>query len=256
MHVWSLMAVMVYPSSLIMCFGFVSTSWIFFHFDHILLRFRMFAYAIWILTVPFSTFIVSRGAKRFAVSFFVYVFCNILSMLFHFPFRIVDDYQTYRPCGNSSGAQTCPNGNECLSGNHSIVNNGITSFDTISASFLVIVRLFQRDYWEELLHYLTATTGPWSILFFIAIIYYGSFQLCALLWTPVALAYNYLNNEVWENDLLNDLKAVSIRSFQLLARAHSVSFNLFHAILKSQNHNKSWERVKLRTYNNMKLGSM
>lgn len=168
----------------------------------------MFDHAIQILTVPFSIFIVSRGCLMFLV-----LFCNILSMLFDSPFRIVDEYHIHRPCGNSSGSQMCPNDNDCLAGNHSIVNNGVTSFDTISASFLVVVRLLQRDYWEELLHYMTATTGPWSILLFIAIIYYGSFQLCALLWTPIALAYNYMNNELWEKNLLNDLKAVSTGTF-------------------------------------------
>lgn len=142
-------------------------------------------------------------------------FCNILSMLFDFPFRIVDNHQIHRACGNSSGAQKCPNNEDCLPGNHSIVNNGVTSFDTISASFLVIVRLFQRDYWEELLHDLTATAGPWNILIFLAIIYYGSFQLCALLWTPIALAYNYMSNELWENDLLNDLKEVCAPKFSI-----------------------------------------
>lgn len=126
-----------------------------------------------------------------------------------FRLHIDDDHQIHRPCGNYSGAQMCPNNYICLTGNHSLVNNGITSFDTISASFLVIVRLFQRDYWEEVLQYLTATAGPWSILLFIAVIYYGSFQLCALLWTPIALAYNYMRDELWENDLLNDLNEVS-----------------------------------------------
>lgn len=138
------------------------------------------------------------------------MFCRCYPILLRL--HLADDHQ-HRPCGNSSGAQACPNNYICLSGNHSIVNNGFTSFDTISASFLATVRLFQRDFWEEILQYLTATAGPWSILLIIVIIYYGSFQLCALLWTPIALAYNYMKDELWENDLLNDLNEVSILCF-------------------------------------------
>lgn len=116
----------------------------------------------------------------------------------------------HRACGNSSGAQTCPENYICLQGDHSLENYGYTSYDTIFWSLLAVVRTIQRDFWEEQMQYLTATAGPWHILLFIWLIYYVSFQLCALLWTPIALAYNYMNDELWENDLLKDLNAVRI----------------------------------------------
>lgn len=115
----------------------------------------------------------------------------------------------YQACGNASGSQACPSSYICLPVNNLNPNYNITSFDTVLRSFFVVVRLIQRDFWEETMQYVTATAGPWHILLFIAFIYYGSFQLCALLWTPIALAYNYLRDEQWENDLLNDLNEVS-----------------------------------------------
>lgn len=115
----------------------------------------------------------------------------------------------HRACGNSSGAQHCPTNYVCLMGENSNPNYGITSFDSALRSFFVVLRIIQRDFWEEVMQYLTATSGPWNILLFIALIYYGSFQLCVLLWTPIALAYNHLKDEQWENDLLNDLNEVS-----------------------------------------------
>lgn len=154
--------------------------------------------------------------------------------MFDFLFRIVNSNQIHSPCGNSTGAQTCPNGGVCLPGNLSLVNDGFTNFDTISASFFVVVRLLQRDYWEEILHYLTATVGPWSIFLFIAIIYYGSFQLCALLWTPIALAYNYMKTELWESDLMNDLKEVCTSTMWI-----EFPLNLVYVVLKTKQRNKS-----------------
>ncbi|XP_031630611.1 sodium channel protein para-like [Contarinia nasturtii] len=118
----------------------------------------------------------------------------------------------YPACGNSSGAQDCPTNYVCLQGNNLNPNYGITSFDTFLRSFLVVLRLIQRDFWEETMQYVTATAGEWHILLFIALIYYISFQLCALLWTPIALAYNYLKDEQWENDLLNDLNEAQEQS--------------------------------------------
>ncbi|XP_055311841.1 sodium channel protein para-like [Sitodiplosis mosellana] len=111
----------------------------------------------------------------------------------------------HRACGNSSGAQECPTNYVCLQVNNLNPNYNITSFDTFAGSFFVVFRLIQRDFWEETMQYLTATAGPWHIILFIVLIYYVSFQLCALLWTSVALAYNHLKEEQWERDLLNDL---------------------------------------------------
>lgn len=136
------------------------------------------------------------------ILFFSFFFCLCAANVFF-------EGELHRACGNSSGAQDCPTNYVCLSGNNLNPNYGYTSFDTALWSFNAVVRLVQRDYWEEIAHYLTATSGPWSILLFIALIYYGSFQLCALLWTPIALAYNYMKDEQWEHDLSNDLNEVS-----------------------------------------------
>lgn len=113
-----------------------------------------------------------------------------------------------RACGNASGAQNCTTGYVCLQGVNFNPNYGYTNFDSIFWSFFAVFRLVERDFWEETMHYLTATAGPIHILLFIVLIFYISFQLCSLLWTPIALAYNYLKDEQWENDLLQDLNEV------------------------------------------------
>lgn len=130
-------------------------------------------------------------------------------MIFFNPANFFDEYGLNRACGNSSGAQDCPTNYICLRGNDVNPNYGITSFDTIHRSFFVVFRIIQRDFWEETMQYLLATVGPWHILLFIALIYIGSYQLCSLLWVPIALAYNYLKDEQWENELLSDLNKVS-----------------------------------------------
>lgn len=118
----------------------------------------------------------------------------------------------HRACGNSSGAQECPTNYVCLQVTNLNPNYNITNFDTFAGSFFTVFRLIQRDFWEETMQYLTATSGPWHILLFIVLIYYISFQLCALLWTSIALAYNHLKEEHWERDLLKDLNEVSAPS--------------------------------------------
>lgn len=112
-------------------------------------------------------------------------------------------------CGNVSGSLTCPDNYVCQQ-NPKIENPnyGITSFDTIFASFLTVFRLAGRDYWEEVLRNLIATAGPWHIISFIFVIVYCSLQLVALIWAQIAVSYKYLEHERWENDLLNDLHEV------------------------------------------------
>lgn len=117
----------------------------------------------------------------------------------------------HRACGNSSGSQDCPTNYVCLRGSTNFnPNHGYTSFDNSFRSLFNVFRIMQRDFWEETMQYVLATSGSWNILLFIGLIYFGSFQLCSLLWTPIAIAYNYLKNEQWENDLLTDLNKVSI----------------------------------------------
>lgn len=114
-----------------------------------------------------------------------------------------------RACGNASGAQECPANYICLPGVNLNPNYGYTSFDSIFSSFSTVFRLVERDFWEETMQYLLATAGPIHSWLFVVLIFYVSFQLCSLLWTPIALAYNYLQLEQWENDLLKDLNEVS-----------------------------------------------
>lgn len=138
------------------------------------------------------------------------IFCAFLSFSFLSANFFHDKGGMARACGNASASQECPTNFICLQGDNLNPNYGITSFDTIFRSFFVVFRIVQRDFWEETMQYVTATAGPIHILLFVVLIFYISFQLSSLLWTPIALAYNYLKDAQWESDLLKDLNEVSL----------------------------------------------
>lgn len=176
-----------------------------------------------------NIFFTSLTQTRFSL-----VCAFVVFFIVHFVFTLANLFYEggmHRACGNSSGAQDCPTNYVCLQGNNLNPNYGITSFDTAFRSFFVVFRLIQRDFWEETMQYLTATAGPWHILLFIALIYYVSFQLCTLLWTSIALSYNYLKDEQWENDLLNDLNEVSALRIELCCEFSLLFFFAFFLFL-------------------------
>lgn len=110
-----------------------------------------------------------------------------------------------RRCGNSSGSQACPDDYVCLqqdSGENP--DFGFTNFDSIFGSLLSTFRLITRDFWENLLHLTVATSGPWHIIIYILMIFFASFQLLSLIWGQIAVSYNYIKIERWEQQLLAD----------------------------------------------------
>ncbi|KAJ6641281.1 Sodium channel protein PaFPC1 [Pseudolycoriella hygida] len=107
-------------------------------------------------------------------------------------------------CGNSSGSRACPDTLVCMQGSGLNPDYGYTSFDTIALSFLSTFRLVTRDFWEDLLHLIIATTGPWHILSFIVVIFIISYQVMSLIWGQIAISYNYIRLERWEQSLICD----------------------------------------------------
>ena len=103
-------------------------------------------------------------------------------------------------CGNSSGAGTCPDGYVCLQGFGRNPNYGYTSFDTFGWAFLSAFRLMTQDYWEDLYQSVLRTAGPWHILFFLVIIFLGSFYLVNLILAIVAMSYDELQKKAEEEE--------------------------------------------------------
>ncbi|XP_048517744.1 sodium channel protein para isoform X1 [Dendroctonus ponderosae] len=103
-------------------------------------------------------------------------------------------------CGNSSGAGQCKPGYTCLQGYGDNPNYGYTSFDTFGWAFLSAFRLMTQDYWENLYQLVLRSAGPWHMLFFIVIIFLGSFYLVNLILAIVAMSYDELQKKAEEEE--------------------------------------------------------
>uniref|UniRef100_A0A3B4UEP4 Sodium channel protein n=1 Tax=Seriola dumerili TaxID=41447 RepID=A0A3B4UEP4_SERDU len=95
-------------------------------------------------------------------------------------------------CGNSSDAGYCPEGYTCMKAGRN-PNYGYTSFDSFGWSFLALFRLMTQDYWENLFQLILRAAGKTYMLFFVVIIFLGSFYLINLILAVVAMAYEEQN---------------------------------------------------------------
>ncbi|KAM7390033.1 hypothetical protein PAMA_008280 [Pampus argenteus] len=95
-------------------------------------------------------------------------------------------------CGNSSDAGKCPDGFDCLKAGRN-PNYGYTSFDTFGWAFLSLFRLMTQDYWENLYHQTLRSAGKTYMVFFVVVIFLGSFYLVNLILAVVAMAYEEQN---------------------------------------------------------------
>ncbi|XP_050797481.1 sodium channel protein type 5 subunit alpha-like [Gopherus flavomarginatus] len=95
-------------------------------------------------------------------------------------------------CGNSSDAGSCPPQYVCLKvgGNPDF---GYTSFDTFGWAFLSLFRLMTQDYWERLYQQTLRASGKIYMLFFMLVIFVGSFYLINLILAVVTMAYEEQN---------------------------------------------------------------
>ncbi|XP_046749979.1 sodium channel protein para isoform X10 [Diprion similis] len=112
----------------------------------------------------------------------------------------VDEGGNMPLCGNSSGAGMCDPGYTCLQGYGSNPNYGYTSFDTFGWALLSAFRLMTQDYWENLYQLVLRSAGPWHMLFFIVIIFLGSFYLVNLILAIVAMSYDELQKKAEEEE--------------------------------------------------------
>ncbi|XP_029461524.1 sodium channel protein type 2 subunit alpha-like isoform X4 [Rhinatrema bivittatum] len=100
-------------------------------------------------------------------------------------------------CGNSTDAGQCPEGYICMK----IGKNpdyGYTSFDTFSWAFLSLFRLMTQDYWENLYQQTLRAAGKTYMIFFVLVIFLGSFYLINLILAVVAMAYEEQNQATLE----------------------------------------------------------
>ncbi|XP_061691957.1 sodium channel, voltage-gated, type I like, alpha b [Syngnathoides biaculeatus] len=100
-------------------------------------------------------------------------------------------------CGNGSGAGLCPEGFICVKAGLN-PDYGYTSFDTFSWAFLSLFRLMTQDYWENLYQQTLRAAGKPYMVFFVLVIFLGSFYLVNLILAVVAMAYDEQNQATIE----------------------------------------------------------
>ncbi|XP_071416747.1 sodium channel protein type 5 subunit alpha-like [Pithys albifrons albifrons] len=93
-------------------------------------------------------------------------------------------------CG--SGAGVCPPGYICCKIGPN-PDYGFTSFDTFGWAFLSLFRLMTQDYWERLYQQTLRASGKVYIVFFMMVIFLGSFYLVNLILAVVTMAYEDQN---------------------------------------------------------------
>ncbi|XP_069004537.1 sodium channel, voltage-gated, type I like, alpha b isoform X4 [Embiotoca jacksoni] len=100
-------------------------------------------------------------------------------------------------CGNGSGAGLCPEGYTCIKAGRN-PDYGYTSFDTFSWAFLSLFRLMTQDFWENLYQQTLRAAGKPYMIFFVLVIFLGSFYLVNLILAVVAMAYDEQNQATIE----------------------------------------------------------
>uniref|UniRef100_A0A3B3BNU6 Sodium channel protein n=1 Tax=Oryzias melastigma TaxID=30732 RepID=A0A3B3BNU6_ORYME len=100
-------------------------------------------------------------------------------------------------CGNSSDSGRCPEGYTCMKAGRN-PNYGYTSFDSFGWAFLTLFRLMTQDFWENLYMLTLRAAGKTYMVFFVLVIFVGSFYLVNLILAVVAMAYEEQNQATME----------------------------------------------------------
>ncbi|XP_056455192.1 LOW QUALITY PROTEIN: sodium channel, voltage gated, type VIII, alpha subunit a [Gadus chalcogrammus] len=103
-------------------------------------------------------------------------------------------------CGNSSDSGRC-RGIPCMKAVKRNPNYGSTSFDSFGWAFLALFRLMTQDFWENLYMLTLRAAGKTYMIFFVLVIFVGSFYLVNLILAVVAMAYEEQNQATMEEAL-------------------------------------------------------
>lgn len=99
---------------------------------------------------------------------------------------------TWLPCANgsvSNQGRTCPFGYTCLRGIGQNPRHGTKHFDNFGFSMMLTFQIFTLDYWDDVYQTVLDTSGVWNMIYFIILIFAGSFYLVNLTFPVVAIAY-------------------------------------------------------------------
>uniref|UniRef100_A0A8B9LQH0 Sodium channel protein n=1 Tax=Astyanax mexicanus TaxID=7994 RepID=A0A8B9LQH0_ASTMX len=141
----------------------------------------------------------SNGTQNYSMEL------NLYNSTFNWTEYILDDRNYYYLpnrrdallCGNASDAGQCPEGYTCIKAGRN-PDYGYTSFDTFSWAFLSLFRLMTQDFWENLYQQTLRAAGKPYMVFFVLVIFLGSFYLVNLILAVVAMAYDEQNQATIE----------------------------------------------------------
>ncbi|XP_074640062.1 sodium channel protein para-like [Tubulanus polymorphus] len=99
-------------------------------------------------------------------------------------------YTGFMVCDHAKNGGLCPPDYTCVRNVGENPNFGYTNFDNFGWALLSSFRLMTQDYWENLYQLIIRANGPWHMLFFMLVIFLGSFYLVNLILAIVAMSYD------------------------------------------------------------------
>ncbi|KAK2494435.1 hypothetical protein MC885_005761 [Smutsia gigantea] len=156
-------------------------------------------------------------------------------------------------CGNGSDAGRCPTGYLCLKTSDNPDFN-YTSFDSFAWAFLSLFRLMTQDSWERLYQQTLRASGKMYMIFFVLVIFLGSFYLVNLILAVVTMAYEEQNQATIDmirkkQEVCEGWDLAAVLSLQVLA-ALGIDTTSLHSHsgspLGSQNAREQTHRMKPR----------
>nr|XP_033473383.1 sodium channel, voltage-gated, type I-like, alpha isoform X2 [Epinephelus lanceolatus] len=103
-------------------------------------------------------------------------------------------------CGTGRGAGECPEGFTCRKVGKN-PDYDYTSFDSFGWAFLALFRLMTQDFWENLYQQTLRAAGKPYMIFFVLVIFLGSFYLINLILAVVAMAYEEQSQATQKEEL-------------------------------------------------------
>ncbi|XP_025077550.1 sodium channel protein 1 brain-like isoform X2 [Pomacea canaliculata] len=101
----------------------------------------------------------------------------------------LDDSGDFQICGNVTGSGACQVNYTCLEDVGENPNYGYTGYDNFGWAMLNSFQLLTLDYWEDNYQKVMRANGPWNVIFFLIVIFFGSFYLLNLMLAVVAMSY-------------------------------------------------------------------
>ncbi|CAF3598036.1 unnamed protein product [Adineta steineri] len=129
-------------------------------------------------------------------------------------------------CGNSSGSRKCPQGYVCWKDRGENPDFGYTSFDSYGWAMLSCFRLMTQDYWENLYQLVLTAAGRYHFLYFVAVIFFGSFYLVNLILAIVSMSYQEQQKKVHAENEERERRKVADELEQQNELAHKASLSI------------------------------